>query len=125
MLSLSLFNYTDDVMAARDRPNRFFGHYALCRWGFPAAQSSCDRWRPARPFDGVTSRWMKLIRRSDSGERWKQFSALSEIHPKSELDRPWIPLPGDSPEVRIRKIADRAVQVAVVEGIVKVGADCD
>jgi len=98
---------------------------ALCRWGFPAAQSSCDRWRPARPFDGVTSRWMKLIRRSDSGERWKQFSALSEIHPKSELDRPWIPLPGDSPEVRIRKIADRAVQVAVVEGIVKVGADCD
>ena len=24
---LSLFNYPDDVMAARDRPNRFFGHY--------------------------------------------------------------------------------------------------
>jgi len=32
MLSLSLFNYTDDVMAARDRPNRFFGHYAIPAW---------------------------------------------------------------------------------------------
>jgi hypothetical protein len=25
------FDYTEDVMAARDRPNRFFGHYGIRR----------------------------------------------------------------------------------------------
>ena len=52
LLSPSLFDYTDDVMATRDRPNRFFGHYEI---EFPRTTGICDRGRISRKrsIDGL------------------------------------------------------------------------